>query len=86
MHYLGKRQRAHVRITRGLTDERDELVEVVEPRLVPRYDWLGTSRGSPGGGIGGVLGLRNGGEVGWSSVTSNWREEASFPVVSDGYG
>jgi hypothetical protein len=26
----------------GRADERDELVEVVEPRLVPRYDWLGS--------------------------------------------
>lgn len=30
------------RIANELTDERDELVEVVEPRLVPRYDWLGS--------------------------------------------
>lgn len=29
-------------MVRKLTDERDELVEVVEPRLVPRYDWLGS--------------------------------------------
>lgn len=29
-------------MTSELTDERDELVEVVEPRLVPRYDWLGS--------------------------------------------
>ena len=25
-----------------LTDEREELVEVVEPRLVPRYELLGS--------------------------------------------
>jgi hypothetical protein len=25
-----------------ITDEIDELVEVAEPRLVPRYDWLGS--------------------------------------------
>ena len=30
------------KIANELTDERDELVEVVEPRLVPRYDWLGS--------------------------------------------
>ena len=85
MHYLRRCERANVKIAEELTDERDELVEVVEPRLVSRYDWLGTSRGSPGRGIGGVLGLRNGGEVGWSSVSSNWREEVSVGVVSDGY-
>lgn len=47
----------------GFADESDEFVEVVEPRLVPRYDWLGSYRGNPGRGIGGVLGLRKGGEA-----------------------
>jgi len=35
-------------------------------------------------GIGGVLGLRKEGEVGWSSGSSNWMDEESFPAVSGG--
>jgi hypothetical protein len=65
-------------MTERLTDERDELVEVVEPRLVSRYELLGSW-----GGMGGVLGLRKGGEDGWWSVSSNWREEDSVGVMSE---